>query len=94
MSSLSHYIGDYQSSGEHYAIRLENGQLTAVYKDLATKAPAVKTYLKPLDDALWMGFSEEGVPGGKLRFLEPDDSGHYRYIFSTRMLPRTNTREA
>lgn len=91
---LAHYIGDYQSSGEHYAITLENGQLTALYKDLATKAPAVKTYLKPLDDALWMGFSEEGVPGGKLRFLEPDDSGHYRYIFSTRMLPRTNTREA
>ena len=91
---LAHYIGDYQSSGEHYAIRLENARLTAVYKDIATKAPAVKTYLKPLDDALWMGFSEEGAPGAKIRFLEPDDSGRYRYIFSTRMLPRIDPKRS
>ena len=36
---LAHYLGNYQSSGEHYAITLENGRLIALYKDLATNAP-------------------------------------------------------
>jgi hypothetical protein len=91
---LAHYIGDYQSFGEHYSITLENNQLTAVFKDLVTKAPEIKMSLKAVDSALWIGFNEEGVPVGRLRFLESDDSGLYRYVFNGRMLPRLTTREA
>ena len=82
------YIGDYQSFGEHYSITVENSQLTAVFKDLVTKAPAIKLRLKALDSSLWAGFDEKNVLVAKLRFLDPDDSGHYHYVFNGRMLPR------
>ena len=87
---LANYLGDYQSSGEHYAVTLENGQLTALYKDLVTKAPAIKLSLKALDDALWLGHNEEGVDVMKLRFLNPDNQGKYANLFRTRINQRVS----
>jgi len=85
---LFNCIGDYKSFGEHFSITMENNQLTAVFKDLVTKAPAINLRLKPLGSTLWGGFNEEDVLVARLRFLDPDDSGHYRYVFNGRMLPR------
>ncbi len=87
---LANYLGDYQSSGEHYSVTLENGHLTALYKDLVTKAPAIKLRLKALDDALWLGHNEEGIDVMKLRFLNPDNQGKYTNLFRTRINQRVS----
>ena len=87
---LAHYLGDYQSSGEHYSVRLENGCLIALYKDLANSLPAIKLRLKAIDDALWLGHNEEGFGVMRLRFLNPDDQGKYNYLFNSRMNQRIN----
>ena len=85
---LAHYLGDYQSSGEHYTITLENGQLTVLYKDLATTAPAIKLRLKALEDTLWLGHDKEGIGVMKLRFINQDNQGNYAYLFNSQMNPR------
>ena len=85
---LAHYLGDYQSSGEYYSVIQEDGELSVLYKDLATKAPTIKLHLKAIDNALWVGHTKEGVAVMRLRFLNPDDRGKYIYLFNTRMNQR------
>ena len=87
---LAHYIGDYQSSGEHYAYKIRKWSAHRVYKDLVTKAPAIKLRLKALDDALWLGHNEEGIDVMKLRFLNPDNQGKYTNLFRTRINQRVS----
>lgn len=80
--------GDYQSPGEHYSIRLEGEQLVAIYRNTVSASPAQRLILKATDSGMWAGYTEEGSPGGKLRFFDPDEQGKYRYLFNNRMLPR------
>ena len=86
---LTHYVGDYQSSGEHYSFTIDDGRLIAVYKDLVTKIPPIKLRLEALDNELWSSFDEKGIPMGKIRFSDPDASNHCRTLFNGRMLSRT-----
>ncbi|MDC0000214.1 beta-lactamase family protein [Porticoccaceae bacterium] len=86
--SLNLYVGDYKTLGAHYSITVENIQLTATYRNLITKEAPIKMRLQFLGDDLWMGFNEEGVSTGKIRFLEPDEFGSYQYVFNGRLLPR------
>ncbi|MDB9952700.1 beta-lactamase family protein [Porticoccaceae bacterium] len=82
------YVGDYGSPGEHYSIALEGNELVATYQDIVVGSAAIKLTLKAIDKSLWATFDEKGCAVGKLRFLQPDAQGHYRYLFNTRMLPR------
>ena len=85
---LSHYVGDYQSSGGHFSIAIEDKNLIAKYKDFVVDTPAIKLQLKALDDALWIGYNEQGSAVTKLRFLDPDTKGNFRYLFNGRMNKR------
>lgn len=85
---LLKYLGDYESPGEHYSIRLEGGQLVATYRDIVCASPTQKLSLQATDSGLWMSTTEKGTSGEKLRFLKPDDQGNYRYLFNGRMLSR------
>ena len=74
-------IGDYPSIGDRYVLRIENGQLIAMYQDYIRKVPAQRLSLMALDDDTFVGYDDNGDPSQKLKFLCPEEDGGFQMLY-------------